>query len=231
MKFASSLVKGKLIQRYKRFLADVELPDGSIVTAHCANSGSMLGLKDPGNEVYLSPATTGKLKFRWEIVDVNGSLVGINTSLPNKLVEEALMNKAIPEFAAYDNIRREVKYGEASRVDFLLESPDLPPCYLEVKSVMTKRTSFAEFPDAVTARGTKHLVELANMVKDGSRAAMLYVAMRNDCESFALAEDIDPTYVKTSKIAFSSGVEKYCYQCHISLDEIRITKPMQFREG
>jgi sugar fermentation stimulation protein A len=230
MKFASSLIKGKLIQRYKRFLADVELEDGSIVTAHCANSGSMLGLKDPGFPVYLSPATGGKLLYRWEIVEVNGALVGINTSLPNKLTEEALINKLIPEFAAYESIRREVKYGESSRIDFLLESPGLPPCYLEVKSVITKRTTHAEFPDAVTARGTKHLIELSNMVKLGSRAAMLYVAMREDCDSFALAEDIDPIYAETSRLVFASGVEKYCYQCDVSLDEIRLARPLLFRQ-
>lgn len=228
MRFSSSLVKGKLIKRYKRFLADVELADGSIVTAHCANTGSMLGLKDPGITVYLSPATSGKLAYRWELVHIGGSLISINTSHPNKLAEEAIINKIIPEFAAYDNIRREVKYGENSRIDLLLESPNLPPCYVEVKTVMTKRNIHAEFPDAVTSRGTKHLEELTSMVEQGARAAMLYVAMRNDCDTFTLAHDIDPAYVAASKIAFAAGVEKYCYQCDISLEEIRITKPMTF---
>lgn len=230
MKFADTLLKAKLIQRYKRFLADVELEDGSIVTAHCANSGSMLGLKEPGSTVYLSPATGGKLAYRWEIVEVGDSLVGINTSLPNKLVQEALENKVIPEFADYSSFRREVKYGTNSRVDFLLESEGLPPCYLEVKSVITRRNGpLAEFPDAVTARGTKHLLELAEMVKQGSRAAMLYVALRSDCDEFDLAHDIDPEYSNTAKKVFALGVEKYVYQCHVSTKEIRIHRPLPFK--
>jgi len=230
MRFTNSLVKGKLIQRYKRFLADVELEDGSIVTAHCANSGSMLGLKDPGNEVYLSPATSGKLKYRWELVDVNGTLVGINTFHPNKLAEEALVNKLIPELAHYESIRREVKYGENSRIDLLLEGPNLPPCYLEVKNVNTRRHIHAEFPDAVTSRGAKHLRELTTMVEQGARAAMLYVVQRTDCNTFTLAQDIDPTYASEAKLAFAAGVEKYCYQCHISLEEIKLARPLEIVE-
>jgi sugar fermentation stimulation protein A len=227
MKFASSLIKGKLIQRYKRFLADVELEDGSVVVAHCANSGSMMGLKDPGTEVYLSPATSGKLAYRWELVKVNGTLVSINTSHPNKLAEEALIYKMIPELAAYETYKREVKYGENSRIDFLLQSPGLPPCYLEVKTVITKRDVHAEFPDAVTTRGAKHLVELSNMVKQGSRAAMLYIALRSDCDTFTLAQDIDPTYAKLAAEVFAAGVEKYCYYCDVSMDEITFAKPMR----
>lgn len=227
MRFQNSLIKGTLIQRYKRFLADVELEDGSIVTAHCANSGSMLGLKTPGSTVYLSPATGGKLSYRWEIVHIDGSLVCINTSMPNKLVQEALENGVIPELAGYDNIRREVKYGTNSRIDFLLESSSRPPCYLEVKSVITRRNgSLAEFPDAVTARGTKHLLELAEMVNQGARAVMLYVALREDCDQFDLAHDIDPLYSQTSKVVFSSGVEKYCYGCNVSTEEVRIVNPI-----
>lgn len=228
MRFANSLIKGTLIQRYKRFLADVELQDGSIVTAHCANSGSMIGLKEPGSTVYLSPASGGKLAYRWEIVESGSSLVCVNLSIPNKIVQEALENKFIPELSEYESIRREVKYGTNSRVDFLLESPDLPPCYLEVKSVITRRTgTLAEFPDAVTSRGTKHLLELAEMVKQGARAAMLYVALRDDCDHFDLAHDIDPEYSKTSKTVFSSGVEKYCYSCEISTEEVRIARPLR----
>ncbi len=137
------------------------------------------------------------MAYRWEIVEVGGSLVGINTSMPNKLVQEALDHKIIPAFEHYETIRREVKYGINSRIDFLLESPGLPPCYLEVKSVITRRQEkLAEFPDGVTARGTKHLIELSEMVKQGARAAMLYVAMRDDCDVFDLANDIDPEYSK-----------------------------------
>ena len=228
MQFSSSLVKGKLIQRYKRFLADVELEDGSLVTAHCANSGSMLGLKDPGNEVYLSPATGGKLSYRWEIVDVQGALVCVNTSLPNKIAEEAIALQKIPELCGYETIRREVKYGESSRIDLLLQSADKPDCYVEVKSVITRRKgTVAEFPDAVTTRGAKHLRELTQMVQNGHRAVMLYIALRNDCDSFTFAEDIDPTYAQEAKIAFASGVEKLCYACDITKEHITLTHPLK----
>lgn len=227
MKFASSLVKGKLIQRYKRFLADVELEDGRIITAHCAYSGSMIGLKDPGSTVYIQPISTGKLGFRWELIEVNNTLVSVNTMHPNKIAEEALTNKLIPAFAGYDVIRREVKYGNASRIDLLLESPNLPPCYVEVKTAALVRSEHAEFPDAVTERGTKHLNELMMMVQQGNRAAMLYIALRDDCKTFKLASDIDPEYTKTAAIAFAAGVEKYCYSCTVSTEEIKIASPMQ----
>lgn len=228
MRFPNSLVKGKLIQRYKRFLADVELEDGSVVTAHCANSGSMLGLKDPGNTVYLAPATGGKLSWRWELVDVNGSLICVNTSMPNKLAEEAISLNLIPELNGYESIRREVKYGQSSRIDFLLQSPGKPDCYVEVKSVITRRQGrLAEFPDAVTRRGTKHLNELTAMVEQGCRSVMLYIALRDDCDSFTFAKDIDPTYAATAAQAFEAGVEKLCYACDISDKEVIVARPLK----
>lgn len=229
MKFANSLVKGTLIKRYKRFLADVELEDGSLVTAHCANSGSMLGLKDPGNPVYLSPATGGKLAYRWELVEVEGALVCINTSMPNKLAEEAISLNLIPELEGYETIRREVKYGESSRIDLLLQAYGKPDCYVEVKSVITRRQGrLAEFPDAVTSRGTKHLNELTAMTQQGARAVMLYIALRNDCDSFTFAKDIDPTYTATAADAFRAGVEKLCYACDLSEKEISVARPLKF---
>ncbi len=227
MKFANSLIKGTLVKRYKRFLADVTLEDGSLVTAHCANPGSMLGLKDEGIEVYLSPSTSGKLNYKWELARIDGHRVGINTSHPNRIVEEALNKKQIPELAHYPQIRREVKYGQNSRVDFLLESNQHPSCYLEVKNVNLKRGPHAEFPDSVTQRGTKHLNELTNMIKQGNKAAMLYVVQRNDCESFKLADDIDPEYAKTAKMAKDAGVQQLCYVCDISLEGITLNKPLK----
>ncbi|MGA0394474.1 MAG: DNA/RNA nuclease SfsA, partial [Rhodospirillales bacterium] len=167
MKFPDPLIRGKLIKRYKRFLTDVELEDGSIVVAHCANPGSMLSVNDEGAEVWLSPARNPerKLRYTWELIRIGRSLVGINTAKPNALIEEAIQKNIITELSGYDNIRREVKYGKNSRIDLLLESPNKPPCYVEVKSVTMKRDRSKkgpyEFPDAVTKRGTKHLGELS----------------------------------------------------------------------
>lgn len=227
MEFANSLVKGALLKRYKRFLADVALEDGKIVTAHCANPGSMMGLKEEGMEVYLSPSTSGKLSYKWELARVGEHLVGINTSHPNRLVEEALNAKVIEELSHYTQIRREVKYGKNSRVDFVLESEKHVPCYLEVKNVHLKRYHYAEFPDSITERGTKHLMELANMVRQGARAVMLYVVQRGDCDGFQLAADIDPKYAETSAMALRAGVERLCYYCDVSLQGIKIAKSLK----
>jgi len=175
MLFPDPLIHGTLIRRYKRFLADVVLENGDTVTAHCANSGSMLSVDTPGSEVWLSPARNPdrKLRYTWELIRIGGALVGINTQHPNALVAEAVRDGAIAELVGYDSVRREVKYGRNSRIDLLLEAPDKPPCYVEVKNVTMKRGQAAddpvEFPDAVTGRGTKHLVELADMVAGGAR--------------------------------------------------------------
>jgi sugar fermentation stimulation protein A len=223
MKFDDPLIKGKLRQRYKRFLADVELEDGCIVTAHCANSGSMKGLKEPGSTVYLSPNKNpkAKLDWRWELIDVGTSLVGINTSRPNHIVEAAIRAEHVPELTGYENIRREVKYGKNSRIDILLEGPGL--CYVEVKSVTLKEGELAIFPDSVTARGTKHLNELMDMVAEGHRAVMFYLAQRSDCSGFAPADEIDPTYASALRQAHKAGVEIFCYQCELSPQGIKIT--------
>ena len=222
MIYDDTLTKGRLIKRYKRFLADVELENGELVTAHCANSGSMLGLKDEGNTVYLSPNNNpkAKLDWRWELVDVSTSLVNINTSRPNALVEEAIADGTVVVLRGFENMRREVKYGGNSRIDILLEGPGL--CYVEVKSVTLKEGKGAIFPDSVTARGTKHLNELMDMVRDGHRAVMMYLVGRIDCEYFAPADEIDPTYANTLREAVKAGVEVLCYTCELSPQGITV---------
>ncbi len=230
MKFPNPLIKGTLVKRYKRFLSDIELENSEIVTAHCANSGSMMGLKEPGFSVYISTSDNPKrkLKYSWELVHTGDAMVGINTSHPNKIVAEAISNGEIPELAGYDTLRPEVKYGQNSRIDILLENADSSKCYVEVKNVTLLRDAgLAEFPDAVTARGTKHLHELVDMVAEGHRAVMFYLVQRDDSTQFKIAADIDPTYADALKKARSSGVEILCYDCTLSAEEIKIHKPVQ----
>ncbi|NQV98457.1 MAG: DNA/RNA nuclease SfsA [Rhodospirillales bacterium] len=229
MKFPDPLIRGKLIKRYKRFMADIELENGDIVVAHCANSGSMLSVQDPGSEVWISPARNPdrKLKFTWELIRIGEAWVGINTSHPNALVFEAIADGTISELQGYESQRREVKYGKNSRIDILLENPDGAKCYVEIKNVTMKRnldrTAPAEFPDGVTARGAKHLVELSDMVADGHRAVMLYLVQRDDCDGFNLARDIDPEYGAAYDKATAAGVEVLGYTCKISEKEISVT--------
>jgi len=230
MKFDPPLTPGTLVQRYKRFLAHIDL-DGDIITAHCANPGSMTGLKDPGLKVWVSEAGNPKrkLKYDFQMVQIDCALIGVNTALPNRLVEEALKAGVIEPFTGYDNLRREVKYGESSRIDFLLSSEGRRDCYVEVKSVtLSRQPGLAEFPDSVTVRGTKHLRELTQIVKDGGRAVMLYLMQRNDCDRFALAADIDPNYAAAFKTARAAGVEVLVYDCVMSLSEIRVGKRVVF---
>jgi sugar fermentation stimulation protein A len=234
MKLPVPLYKAKLIKRYKRFLADVEMENGEIITVHCANSGSMMGLKDEGSTVYLSyhDNPKRKLKYSWEMIDVGTSLVGINTARPNHIVEEAIAAGKIPELTGYDTIKREVKYGKNSRIDILLGKQDAPLCYVEVKSVTLSRTKkFAEFPDSVTARGAKHLQELSDMVKQGHRAVMLYLVQRSDCTRFQIADDIDPTYAQELKSALAIGVEALTYTCKLDQTEITLNpkKPIKLK--
>ena len=194
MRFPDPLLPGTLVGRYKRFLADIVLDTGEAVTAHCANSGSMLSVDAPGAEVWLSPARNPerKLRYTWEMIRIDGGLVGINTGHPNGLAAEAVKAGTIPELAGYASLRREVRYGRNSRIDLLLEGNGRPPCYVEVKNVTLRRgggaDAPAEFPDAVTARGAKHLEELAAMVGAGHRAVMLFLVQREDCPRFAIAD-------------------------------------------
>lgn len=219
MRFPDPLLRGRLQRRYKRFLSDVTLDDGREVVAHCANPGSMMGLAPSGATVWLSPSRNParKLKFSWELVDIDGSLVGINTGRANALVAEALDAGRVPELAGYARRRAEVRYGSASRVDFLLEDDGHPDCYVEVKSVTLRREGpLAEFPDAVTARGTRHLAELAEMVRQGQRAVLFFLVQRADCEAVAPAADIDPAYADALTDAIDAGVEIICYKCNLS---------------
>jgi sugar fermentation stimulation protein A len=235
MRFRSPLVEGRLVQRYKRFLADVELADGSIITAHCANPGSMMGLKQPGSRVYIAPAANprAKLSHSWELIEAElpggMQLVGINTANPNRLAEETILAGQIAELSGYETFRREVKYGENSRVDILLTDPGKSPCFVEVKNCHLMRIKgLAEFPDSVTERGAKHLAELAREVGGGARAVMLFI-VQMQANSFTLAADLDPGYVKGFELARSSGVEALAYTCRIGLDEIVVDRRIPIR--
>ena len=235
MNFHAPLLKGRLIKRYKRFMADVELETGETVTAHCANSGSMLSVNEPGAEVWLSPAQNPdrKLKFTWEMIRIGRSLVGINTSHPNALVAEAIEAGKIKELTGYETLRREVKYGKNSRIDVLLEDPKKGLCYVEVKNVTMRRDLKAgapvEFPDGVTARGAKHLVELSHMVKQGHRAVMFYLVQRGDgAGGVTIARDIDPEYGKALDKARKLGVEIVAYGCKLTPQAVTVAKPLDF---
>jgi sugar fermentation stimulation protein A len=233
MRFSTPLVPATLLKRYKRFLADVVLPSGEIVTAHCANPGAMTGLNVAGAPVWLSRSDNPKRKLAhsWELIEVDlgagAELVGINTSHPNSLAAEAIAAGRIPELAGYGSMRREVKYGKNSRVDVLLEGDGRPPCYVEIKNVHLMRTpALAEFPDAVTKRGAKHLAELAAMVASGHRAVMLYLVQIGSAERFALARDIDPGYGAAFDAARSRGVEAIVRRCRLTCEGIEVAEPI-----
>ena len=233
MEFSVPLVPGRLIRRYKRFLADVELAGRRTVTAHCPNPGSMLGLADPGLDVWLSPTDgkPGRLSYRWELVRLETGLVGINTQTPNRLAAEAITGGLVPELAGYPQLRREVRYGRNSRIDLMLEADDRPPCYVEVKNVHLRRPESddpdaAEFPDSITKRGTKHLAELVEMTASGARAVTMFIVQREDCHHFRIAGDIDPAYQRAMDRAVAAGVEILCYACRVSHHGIWVDRPV-----
>ncbi|MFP7675426.1 DNA/RNA nuclease SfsA [Marivita sp. S0852] len=231
MRFQTPLVPGILIRRYKRFLADVILDDGREVTAHCANPGSMMGLAAEGTRVWLEPNDDPKrkLKFGWRLVDhENGHFTGVDTSLPNRMLRVALEQKQVPGLNTFGSLRAEVPYGEKSRIDFLLSTDGQPDIYVEVKSVtLSRRPGLAEFPDSVTARGTKHLNELAAMVNQGHRAVMLYLVQRTDCAHMTLASDIDARYAQAWHAATLAGVETLALDCQITPESVSLGKPIQ----
>ena len=234
MNFPSPLLAGTLVQRYKRFLADVRLDSGKTVTATCPNTGSMIGLKEPGQRVWLSTSDspTRKYAHTWEMVeqDLGGGpvLVGINTSHPNKLVEEAILAGRVKELKGYAELKREQKYGKNSRIDILLSDPKKGLCYVEIKNVhLSRKKGLAEFPDSVTERGTKHLAELSDMVRDGHRAVMVYLIQRSEVTALKLAADIDPNYVAAFTAAEAAGVEMLALRCTLSTSAITVDKPVK----
>jgi sugar fermentation stimulation protein A len=233
MEFAAPLIPGRLLRRYKRFLADIELVSGEVVTAHCANPGAMLGLNMPGLKVWVEPNDDPKkkLKYGWRLVEfgaAGGNWAGIDTAVPNRVVGEALRMRRIPEFVDYRQIRPEVRYGTNSRIDFLLTGAGLPEAYIEVKNVhLMRERGLAEFPDSVTKRGAKHLDELAAMAAAGHRAVMLYCVQRTDCDRLALAADLDPGYAAAFARARAAGVEAMAWACAISRTGIALDRPVR----
>jgi sugar fermentation stimulation protein A len=233
MRFGSALIPATLARRYKRFLADVVLESGEMLTVHVANPGAMTGLDRPFSRVWLSDSQNPmrKLSHTWELVETDlGSgpeLVGVNTVAPNVLVADVIETGLIPQLRDYGSVRREVKYGSNSRVDFLLEAPGRPPCYLEVKNVhLMRKPRLAEFPDSVTARGAKHLDELAAVAATGARAVLLYVIQIPSAERFAVARDIDPAYAAAFDRARVSGVETLAWRCAVTVEGIEIAAPV-----
>ncbi|PHS27013.1 MAG: DNA/RNA nuclease SfsA [Robiginitomaculum sp.] len=231
MFFKDPLIEATLIKRYKRFLADVRLGNGEEMTVHCANPGSMLGLNIPGARVFISDSHNPKRKLRHslELIEADGTLVGVHTGRANGLAEEAILDGVIAPLTGYGSLRREVKYGEASRVDFLLEDENCAPCFVEVKSVTLSRSpALAEFPDSVSKRAAKHMDDLKREVKNGARAVVLFVVQRDDGEHFAPAIDIDPAYAEALGNARAAGVEMLVYGCRVTPMEICITRPIAF---
>ena len=228
MRFNEPLVKGKLIKRYKRFLADVELEDGTVITAHCTNSGSMKTCIEEGAPVYMTPVNDPKrkTKFTWEMIFLNHDWIGINTSVPNLLAFEAIRDSKIGKLKGYTTVKREVTFGD-SRFDIYAEN-DHEKCFVEVKNVTMKVGDFALFPDAVTTRGKKHLETLMRVKEQGIRAVMLYVIQRMDVKKFGTAKEIDPEYAATLQKAYASGVEIIPVQAKVTPEQIEIVKEVPF---
>ena len=225
MRFKSRLIRGTLIQRYKRFLADVRLASGEVATAHCTNTGSMMGCKEPGSAVYISRSDNlnRKLLYTWELIRANNTWVGINTMHPNKLVPEAVEAGLIPELSGYQTIRREVKVSAHTRLDLCLEGAS-GSCYVEVKNVTLAVNGVAAFPDAVSERGTKHLKELMRLKRQGHRAAIVFVIQRGDCEGFRPADEIDAEYGRWLRRAINAGVDALPYRAKVTPKEILLTE-------
>lgn len=223
-----SLTRATLIRRYKRFLADVTLPDGSTATVHCPNSGRMTACAEPGCPVYLSRSDNPRRKhpFTWEMAEMPSSLVVVNTLRANEVTSAAVSRGLIPELAGYETLRREVPYGANSRVDLLLESPHQPPCFVEVKSCTLTESSVAMFPDAPTVRGQKHLAELSSIARQGSRAVMFFAVLRMDGSRFIPARHIDPAYAEALALAVDCGVEILVYRFRLSRTGIHLDQAL-----
>ena len=231
MKFKERLLQGALIKRYKRFFIDIKYKN-KIITAHCPNSGSMMGLLDRGNKAWfsLSDNPKRKLKYTLEMIEVKNKKVGINTLLTNKIVLEALNHKKINSLNKFDHIKTEAKFSDGTRFDFLL-SNDKEKCFLEVKNVtLLRENKIAEFPDAITSRGTKHLNELCNAKKKGYQSYILYLIQRENCDSFKIARDIDEEYKIAFSNALKSGVKVLCYDCKLNSEEIKLNKRINYEQ-
>ncbi len=220
------LVRGTLIRRYKRFLADVRLDGGEQVTAHCPNSGSMKGCALPGCTVYLSRSDNPKRKlaFTWELIQTPTSLIGVNTLVPNRLVHHALANGQIPALSGYPRITREVRVDGRSRIDLMLNGGSRPACYIEVKNCTWVAHQTAAFPDAPTTRGARHMAALEKLAALGHRAVVFFLIQRMDAVRFRPADEIDPAYGKALRQAVNNGVELVVYDVHITLEHIRIAR-------
>lgn len=230
MDFPQPLARGRLVRRYKRFLADVVL-DGEAdeITVHVPNPGSMMGLSEPGSTVWLSrsPSPTRKLPYTLEMVEAGGALVGVNTQHPNKLAAETIAAGLVPELSGYDTVRPEVKYGESSRVDLLLQGESRPDCWVEIKGVTLSRTpGLAEWPDCVSVRAAKHLRELEAVAARGDRAVVLFVVQRADCEVVRVAADLDPKFADALAQATAAGVEVHAYGCAIGAESVSLLRPL-----
>ena len=231
MKFNKKLLQGTLVKRYKRFFADIKYKN-KVITAHCPNSGSMMGLLDKENKVWFSISNNPerKLKYTLEIIEVKNKKVGINTLLTNRIVFEALENKKIVPLNNFKNIKREVKFSDSTRFDFFL-SNEKEKCFLEVKNVTLVRSDFeAEFPDAITSRGTKHLKELIVAKKKGYKSYILYLIQREDCKSFKIANDIDQEYKSAFDVALKNGVKILCYDCKLNNEEIVLNNQISYEK-
>jgi sugar fermentation stimulation protein A len=236
VEFETPLITGTLLQRYKRFLADVRLADGSVITAHTPNTGSMLGCAEPGSRVWLrwvdNPAR--KYPYAWELVENHaGVMVGINTGVVNRLVSEAITGGVVAELRGYDTLRQEVRYGsENSRIDLLLEGNGRPPCYVEIKNVTAvDAASMAFFPDAVSARGSKHLRELAQVVAQGGRGVIFFCVQRNDARAVRPADEIDPLYGRTLREALAAGVEAVAYCARVTAQAVVLDTALPVQTG
>lgn len=234
MNFASPLVPATLVSRYKRFLFDAILADGTAITGSCPNTGSMWGLTTPGSRIWLSEHESRTRKYRHclEIVESESTLVGVNTGWPNRIAEEAIRAGMIGDLGDYAGLRREQRYGTNSRIDILLDDPLRGRAYVEVKNVhMSRATALAEFPDSVTVRGAKHLDELALMAEAGHRAIMVYLIQRADIDCFRLCRDLDPNYAAAFDRAVRRGVEAYALRCDISPEAIRPDRLVPIEEA
>ncbi|MDZ7709988.1 MAG: DNA/RNA nuclease SfsA [Roseovarius sp.] len=235
MRFQSPLLRATLLRRYKRFLADIRLEDGSETTAHCPNPGAMTGLAAPGTGIWVEDVNnpTRKLRHAWRLAETeDGARVCVDTGAANRVVREALEARALPALEGYDTVQPEQRYGDRSRVDFLLRGPGLPEAWVEVKSVtLCRNPGLAEFPDSVTARGARHLRDLAAQAQAGHRAVLLYLVQRDDARAVAVAADIDPAYARALAEACESGVEVLAHRADISPAGITIGPALPLTSG